>query len=164
MRDYELMAVLSPELDEAGLEAVHERLRTLIAARGGEVASMEPWGRRRLAYQVAGFREGNFALVRFRMPPGESAALERGLQLTESIIRHLIVQLEAVFGYRRNGEDISPEHGWPMRLVLPHLYFWKSAKWVRGLEFLAEDRPGFWEQYGYHMRGDPWSEERYDWQ
>ena len=63
-----------------------------------------------------------------------------------------------------NGEPISPEHGWPLRLFVPHLYFWKSAKWVRGLEFLAGDRPGFWEQYGYHMRGDPWQEERYGWQ
>jgi DMSO/TMAO reductase YedYZ molybdopterin-dependent catalytic subunit len=64
----------------------------------------------------------------------------------------------------RNGEPISPEHGWPLRLFVPHLYFWKSAKWVRGLEFMHGDRPGFWEQYGYHMRGDPWSEERYGWQ
>ena len=64
----------------------------------------------------------------------------------------------------RNGEPISPEHGWPLRLFVPHLYFWKSAKWVRGLELMAGDRPGFWEQYGYHMRGDPWHEERYAWQ
>jgi DMSO/TMAO reductase YedYZ molybdopterin-dependent catalytic subunit len=71
---------------------------------------------------------------------------------------------DALLAFRRNGEDITPEHGWPLRLFVPHLYFWKSAKWLRGLEFLAEDRPGFWEQYGYHMRGDPWKEERYDWQ
>jgi DMSO/TMAO reductase YedYZ molybdopterin-dependent catalytic subunit len=64
----------------------------------------------------------------------------------------------------RNGEPISPEHGWPLRLFVPHLYFWKSAKWVRGLQFMAGDKPGFWEQYGYHMRGDPWQEERYGWQ
>ncbi len=64
----------------------------------------------------------------------------------------------------RNGEPISPEHGWPLRLFVPHLYFWKSAKWVRGLEFMHGDRPGFWEQYGYHMHGDPWAEERYGWQ
>ncbi len=64
----------------------------------------------------------------------------------------------------RNGEPITPEHGWPLRLFVPHLYFWKSAKWVRGLEFMHGDRPGFWEQYGYHMRGDPWREERYGWQ
>jgi small subunit ribosomal protein S6 len=96
VRDYELMAVLSPELDEAGIEAQHERLRTLITARGGEIVSIEPWGRRRLAYQVGSFREGNFAVIRFRMPPGESDALERGLRLAESVIRHLIVQLETV--------------------------------------------------------------------
>ncbi len=69
-----------------------------------------------------------------------------------------------MFVDKRNGEPISPDHGWPLRLFVPHLYFWKSAKWVRGLEFMAGDRPGFWEQYGYHMRGDPWAEERYGWQ
>lgn len=64
---------------------------------------------------------------------------------------------------QRNGEPISVEHGWPLRLMVPHLYFWKSVKWVRGVEFLAADRPGFWEQYGYHNHGDPWKEERYGW-
>jgi DMSO/TMAO reductase YedYZ molybdopterin-dependent catalytic subunit len=59
------------------------------------------------------------------------------------------------------GEPLTPEHGWPARLLVPHLYFWKSAKWVRGFELLEEDLPGFWEQNGYHMRGDPWTEERY---
>lgn len=68
---------------------------------------------------------------------------------------------ESILAFRHDGKDLTPEHGWPLRLVVPHLYFWKSAKWVRGMEFLAEDRPGFWEQYGYHMRGDPWKEERY---
>ena len=61
----------------------------------------------------------------------------------------------------RNVEPISPEHGWPLRLFVPHLYFWKSAKWVRGFEFLDRDRPGFWESFGYHNHGDPWKEERY---
>jgi len=60
-----------------------------------------------------------------------------------------------------NGDALSPEHGGPVRLLVPHLYFWKSAKWVRGFELLEEDYPGFWEQNGYHMRGDPWEEERY---
>jgi DMSO/TMAO reductase YedYZ molybdopterin-dependent catalytic subunit len=62
---------------------------------------------------------------------------------------------------RFGGEPLTPEHGGPVRLLVPHLYLWKSAKWVRGLEFLDEDYPGFWEQNGYHMRGDPWQEERY---
>jgi DMSO/TMAO reductase YedYZ molybdopterin-dependent catalytic subunit len=62
---------------------------------------------------------------------------------------------------KHNGQDLDPEHGGPVRLLVPHLYFWKSAKWVRGVEFLDQDYPGFWEQNGYHMRGEPWAEERY---
>ena len=58
----------------------------------------------------------------------------------------------------------APEHGWPLRLVVPRRYFWKSAKWVRAVELVAEDRPGFWEQNGYHNEADPWNEERFsDW-
>ena len=75
-----------------------------------------------------------------------------------------VAREDVLLAFRRNGEDISAEHGWPARLFVPHLYFWKSAKWLRGIEFVAEDRPGFWENYGYHMRGNPWNEERYDWQ
>ncbi|MBV9279364.1 MAG: sulfite oxidase-like oxidoreductase [Chloroflexi bacterium] len=60
-----------------------------------------------------------------------------------------------------DGEPLEPEHGGPARLLVPHLYFWKSAKWVRGLRLLDEDEPGFWETLGYHNRGDPWLEQRY---
>jgi DMSO/TMAO reductase YedYZ molybdopterin-dependent catalytic subunit len=60
-----------------------------------------------------------------------------------------------------NGEPLPPEHGGPVRLLVPHLYLWKSAKWVTGFQLLEEDVPGFWEQNGYHRRGDPWREERY---
>jgi DMSO/TMAO reductase YedYZ molybdopterin-dependent catalytic subunit len=59
------------------------------------------------------------------------------------------------------GQDLTPEHGGPARLLVPHLYFWKSAKWVRGLEVRDNDKPGFWESLGYHNRGDPWREQRY---
>ncbi|HEY6809262.1 MAG TPA: sulfite oxidase-like oxidoreductase [Gemmatimonadales bacterium] len=68
---------------------------------------------------------------------------------------------ENLIALKWSGEWLTPEHGWPARLLVPHLYLWKSAKWVRGLELLADDIPGFWEQNGYHMRGDPWTEERY---
>ena len=63
------------------------------------------------------------------------------------------------FGY--DGEPLDPEHGGPARLLVPHLYFWKSAKWVRGLSLMDEDEPGFWEGLGYHLYGDPWREQRY---
>jgi DMSO/TMAO reductase YedYZ molybdopterin-dependent catalytic subunit len=67
----------------------------------------------------------------------------------------------AWLAFSYDGEPLEPEHGGPARLLVPHLYFWKSAKWVRGLKLLAEDEPGFWETYGYHMYGDPWQEQRY---
>ncbi|TDU83279.1 DMSO/TMAO reductase YedYZ molybdopterin-dependent catalytic subunit [Kribbella voronezhensis] len=60
-----------------------------------------------------------------------------------------------------DGRPLDPEHGGPARLLVPHLYFWKSAKWIRGLNLLTEDQPGFWERYGYHNYGDPWKEQRY---
>ena len=60
-----------------------------------------------------------------------------------------------------NGESLAPEHGWPARLLVPHLYLWKSAKWVRGLQLVERDEPGFWESLGYHNYGDPWKEQRY---
>jgi DMSO/TMAO reductase YedYZ molybdopterin-dependent catalytic subunit len=68
---------------------------------------------------------------------------------------------DVLFAHTHNGQPLASEHGGPLRLVVPHLYFWKSAKWVRGLLFMPDERPGFWEQYGYHIRGDPWKEERY---
>ncbi|HTI35350.1 MAG TPA: sulfite oxidase-like oxidoreductase [Miltoncostaea sp.] len=60
-----------------------------------------------------------------------------------------------------DGAPLAPEHGGPARLLVPHLYFWKSAKWVRGIELREADGPGFWERYGYHLYGDPWREQRY---
>ncbi|MCW2815144.1 MAG: reductase YedYZ, molybdopterin-dependent catalytic subunit [Nocardioides sp.] len=63
--------------------------------------------------------------------------------------------------WEADGKPLSDEHGGPVRLLVPHLYFWKSAKWVTRLELMARDRPGFWEQNGYHDRGDPWLEQRY---
>jgi len=70
-------------------------------------------------------------------------------------------QPDVLFAIKHNGEPLTPEHGYPLRLVVPRLYFWKSAKWVTGVEFMAEDKRGFWESYGYHNHGDPWKEERY---
>ncbi|UUZ85850.1 sulfite oxidase-like oxidoreductase [Paenibacillus sp. P26] len=60
-----------------------------------------------------------------------------------------------------NGKPLTPKHGWPLRLIVPHLYFWKSAKWIRGLEFMAGDKPGFWESNGFHMYGDASKEQRF---
>lgn len=70
---------------------------------------------------------------------------------------------DCILAYQWDGKDLTPEHGWPLRGLVPRLYLWKSAKWLRGIELRASDAPGFWEQNGYHMHGDPWAEERYGW-
>ena len=70
-------------------------------------------------------------------------------------------QEDVLFALKHDGQPITAEHGGPVRLVVPRLYFWKSAKWVTGIKFQAENQPGFWESNGYHMHGAPWTEERY---
>jgi DMSO/TMAO reductase YedYZ molybdopterin-dependent catalytic subunit len=69
---------------------------------------------------------------------------------------------DVLFATHHEGQPLTPDHGYPLRLIVPHLYAWKSVKWVRGLEFLDHDAPGFWEQNGYHMYGDPFQEQRFD--
>ncbi len=70
---------------------------------------------------------------------------------------------DTMFAWHYAGEPLTPEHGYPLRALVPKRYFWKSAKWIRGVEFMVGDRPGFWEMNGYHMEGDPWLEERFGW-
>ena len=85
--------------------------------------------------------------------------LRRGLHHQPAARRRDRGKAWVAFGY--DGAPLPPEHGGPARLLVPHLYFWKSAKWVRGLQLLPADESGFWEQLGYHNRGDPWREQRY---
>jgi DMSO/TMAO reductase YedYZ molybdopterin-dependent catalytic subunit len=70
---------------------------------------------------------------------------------------------DCILAYQWEGKDLTPEHGWPLRGLVPRLYLWKSTKWIRGIELRATDAPGFWEQNGYHMHGNPWTEERFGW-
>lgn len=72
-----------------------------------------------------------------------------------------IIDGKAMLAHTFDGQPLEPAHGGPVRLLVPHLYLWKSAKWIRGLRFMNSDAPGFWEAYGYHMYGDPWREQRY---
>lgn len=80
---------------------------------------------------------------------------------TTNIPAALLEAPGAILATRADGEPLSADHGWPLRLVVPGVYFWKSAKWLRGIELVAHDRPGFWERYGYHNDADPWQEQRY---
>lgn len=80
---------------------------------------------------------------------------------TTNIALDVLDDDDTMLAYLYEGEPLETEHGYPMRLLVPKKYFWKSAKWIRGLEFMRGDRPGFWEDAGYHMQGDPWKEERF---
>jgi len=80
---------------------------------------------------------------------------------TTNIALEDLVDDDVLLALKHNGRDLEPDHGGPVRLVVPKLYFWKSAKWLRAFEFLDVNPPGFWEQNGYHMHADPWKEERY---
>jgi DMSO/TMAO reductase YedYZ molybdopterin-dependent catalytic subunit len=101
-------------------------------------------------------------LQRARVKPEARYALVQAEQgFTTNLPLDDLDRPENLLALSHDGEPLTPEHGGPVRLLVPHLYLWKSAKWVRGIECLEEDVPGFWEQNGYHMRGDPWQEERY---
>ena len=101
-------------------------------------------------------------LARVRLKPAARYVLvhaENGW--TTNLSLEVLLAADNLLAWSYEGREITPDHGWPVRLVVPSRYFWKSAKWVRGLEFLDHDVPGFWERAGYHMNGDPWLEERF---
>ena len=117
------------------------------------------WSRFDNLWEGISFQE---VLKRIRVKPEAMYVLihaEHGY--TANIPLKDLIRDDVLFAYKNNGENIAPEHGWPLRIVVPHLYFWKSVKWVRALEFLAREAPGFWEQNGYHIYGNPWKEQRY---
>jgi small subunit ribosomal protein S6 len=96
VRDYELMVVLDPNLDDAAIEALNMRIQGMVTQRGGTLEHVESWGRKRLAYPIGRYRDGVYVLSRFQMPPNAAAEIERALKLTESVIRHLLVRAEGL--------------------------------------------------------------------
>jgi DMSO/TMAO reductase YedYZ molybdopterin-dependent catalytic subunit len=105
--------------------------------------------------ELLGLGGGAFPDARFATVYGYDRGWTTNLPL-----QHLLAE-DSLVAILHDGEAISTEHGGPARLIVPRLYAWKSAKWIAGIELLARDRAGFWEMNGYHMRGDPWSEERF---
>jgi|SRR5947209_4521940 len=101
------------------------------------------------------------ALVEGTSPSGEHVVAWSDGGYTTNLPLADVLDGKAWIAHRYGGEPLDPEHGGPARLLVPHLYFWKSAKWVRGLTITEHDEPGFWEGYGYHNHGDPWKEQRY---
>jgi small subunit ribosomal protein S6 len=96
LREYELMVVLDPNLDDAAIEALNTRIQNMVTQRGGSLENVDNWGRRRLAYPIGRYRDGVYILSRFQLPPNAAAEIERALKLTESVIRHLLVRAEGL--------------------------------------------------------------------
>jgi DMSO/TMAO reductase YedYZ molybdopterin-dependent catalytic subunit len=120
------------------------------------------WSRYDNEWQGVSFRE---VMRHVTVKPEARFAVIRAEQgFTTNLPLSELNQDDVLFALQHDGVDLTPEHGWPLRLVVPRRYFWKSAKWVRAIELVADDRPGFWEQNGYHNEADPWREERFsDW-
>ena len=117
------------------------------------------WSRFDNDWEGVAFRE---VLERVKLKAGARYVLVHAEQAFTANVPLADLDREEVFlATHHDGQPLSPDHGYPLRLIVPHLYAWKSVKWVRGIEFLDQDAPGFWEQNGYHMYGDPWREQRF---
>ena len=117
------------------------------------------WSRFDNEWEGVAFRQ---LLNRVNVKPGAAYVLVHAEQgFTANVPLADLDRDEVLLATHHNGSPLTPDHGYPLRLIVPHLYAWKSVKWVRGLEFLDHDAPGFWEQNGYHMYGDPWKEQRF---
>jgi DMSO/TMAO reductase YedYZ molybdopterin-dependent catalytic subunit len=117
------------------------------------------WSRFDNQWEGVAFRE---VLRQVSLQPGSAYVLVHGEQgYTANVPLADLDRDEVLFATQHDGQPLTPEHGYPVRLIVPHLYAWKSVKWVRGLEFFDHEVPGFWEQNGYHIYGDPWREQRF---
>ena len=127
--------------------------------RTGDFHCVTRWSRFDNEWQGVAFRE---ILERVHPKPQASYVLVDAEQgLTANVPVTDLDREEVLLATHHAGKPLSPDHGYPLRLIVPHLYAWKSVKWVRVLEFLDQDQAGFWEQNGYHMYGDPWQEQRF---
>ena len=145
---------------EREVEFTWEQFRALPSATVTcDIHCVTSWSRMDNRFEGVLFRE---LLDRFQPLPSAESVMAHcyGGYSTNLPVADLMRE-NVLLAYKHDGKELTPPHGWPLRLVIPHLYFWKSAKWLRALEFMEKDQPGFWETYGYHMRGDPWKEERY---
>ena len=125
----------------------------------GDVHCVTRWSRFDTSFRGVHWRE--LAELVEPKPSARFVVAHAEAGFTSNVPVTAIEDEEALLAYEADGEPLTPEHGWPLRLVVPGRYFWKSAKWLRGLELRASDEPGFWERYGYHNDADYWKEERY---
>lgn len=156
-----LVAGLVEEPMQLSWEEYQQLPRTRVFA---DMHCVTRWSRLGNIWEGVSTRE---LLSRVKVKPNAKYVLVHGYDYGWSTNMPLeeFLKEDCLFADLHDGERIEPDHGGPLRLVIPQLYAWKSAKWVRGIELIEEDRPGFWERGGYHMLGDPWREQRFrdDW-
>jgi DMSO/TMAO reductase YedYZ molybdopterin-dependent catalytic subunit len=140
-------------LDWSGLLALPKRMIT------SDIHCVTKWTR--LDTSFAGVSVSELLRQARPRPEAQFALVHAEPDYTTNLSLADLDRPENLIAYEADGQRLTSEHGGPVRLVVPHLYFWKSAKWITGIQLLPEDYPGLWEQNGYHMRGDPWKEERY---
>ena len=124
-----------------------------------DIHCVTTWSRRGASFRGVRVRDLIAGLT--RKPGADYVLIHADPGYTTNLPLADLMSDDVLLATHEGGKPLSDEHGGPVRLVVPQLYFWKSAKWVRGFEFTDIDVPGFWERAGYHMRGDPWREERY---
>jgi len=117
------------------------------------------WSRFDNAFTGVGFRD--FMQAIGVVPRGSYVMLHGDHDYTANLALSDLDRDDVLLAHSFEGERLTSKHGWPLRMVVPHLYFWKSVKWLRGIEFITENKPGFWEQNGFHINGDPFLEERF---
>ncbi|MDA8334927.1 MAG: sulfite oxidase-like oxidoreductase [Peptococcaceae bacterium] len=142
-------------LVEEPLTLDYAAVRALPASRvGADVHCVTGWSKLDNTWEGVRTRD---LMARVRVKPAARFVLVHAAPgFTTNLPLDDFLHPDVLLAWGHNDAPLAPEHGWPLRLVVPHLYFWKSAKWLEGIELTDEDRPGFWEQEGYHMRGDPW--------
>lgn len=124
-----------------------------------DVHCVTRWSKFDTVWEGVSFRE--FARLAGVRPEARYVIVHCEQGYTTNLPLDVMLDHDVLLAYRYDGKPLDPDHGFPLRTLVPKRYFWKSAKWVRGIEFAAEDRPGFWERAGYHNNGDPWQEQRF---
>jgi DMSO/TMAO reductase YedYZ molybdopterin-dependent catalytic subunit len=138
----------------------HDELEALPQARiTTDIHCVTRWSRFDAGFGGVHWRE--LAAIVKPLPEARFVVAHAEQGFTSNVPLEALEDDNALIAWEADGEPLTPEHGWPLRLVVPSRYFWKSAKWLRGLELRSTDQPGFWEKYGYHNDADYWKEQRY---
>ncbi len=132
--------------------------RTRVVA---DIHCVTRWSKLDTVWEGVRFRDFLEAVPVEVLPEARYVLVHAEYGFTANLPLEVMLDDDVLLATHYDGKPLTPEHGYPLRLVVPKKYFWKSAKWVRGIEFLAEDRLGFWEQAGYHNEADPWKEKRF---